>query len=381
MRQIAALRRFAEIANAHLLNGGSGAARSYRFVKGWKPFFHPTPMSDSSRSRIPASPRDTFTPAPGYASIGLSGEDTRWFEDFDSRFVSFTDYAQNALGHSRASCRTYRSAFQNFRRFLIVSAQTAKGTPAAQMYAIDEWVAWNRRRGLSQVSTSTFWRSLRPFMKYLVRVQGIQNPFDGTKMPSLPKLVPKAKKASECRQILSAARNYPWRTTFQRSRAVAIFGLLIYAGLRRNEVVGLEYADVNFDTGTILVRKGKGRFGGKDRVAYMNDELRIILRDHVRERQHRGYTAPSFFISTKTAQGLSVGQMIRVVRAVRSASGVDFSIHSLRHSFVTLLLQSGVPIHVAKELAGHTTIQTTAGYLRVWDEEKRAHIQRLHLPK
>jgi site-specific recombinase XerD len=260
------------------------------------------------------------------------------------------------------------------------NAQRANRAPATQMYGIDEWVAWNRRRGLSAVSTSTFWRSLRPFMKYLVRQDGIQNPFDGTRMPPIPKLLPKAKRPSECRHILDSARNYPWRTPFQRARAVAIFGLLIYAGLRRNEVTSLRFLDVNLDAGTVLVQKGKGRFGGKDRVAYMNDALRLILREYIRERQQRGYTAPAFLISTKTGQGLSVGQMIRIVKSVRAASGIRFSIHSLRHSFVTLLLQSGVPIHIAKELAGHTSIQTTAGYLQVWDEEKRTHIQRLRLP-
>ena len=111
----------------------------------------------------------------------------------------------------------------------------------------------------------------------------------------------------------------------------------------------------------------------------MNDELRVILRDYVRERQRVGYTAPGFLISTKTKQGLSVGQMIRIVKAVRAASGIAFSIHSLRHSFVTMLLQAGIPIHVAKELAGHTSILTTEGYIGVWDEEKRKHIQRLRL--
>ena len=53
--------------------------------------------------------------------------------------------------------------------------------------------------------------------------------------------------------------------------------------------------------------------------------------------------------------------------------------HSLRHSFVTMLLKSGVPIHVASELAGHTDIRTTAHYLRVFDDEKRQVIKRLRL--
>ena len=53
--------------------------------------------------------------------------------------------------------------------------------------------------------------------------------------------------------------------------------------------------------------------------------------------------------------------------------------HSLRHSFVTMLLKNGVPLHVASELAGHNDIATTAGYLRVFDEDKRGEIKRLRL--
>jgi site-specific recombinase XerD len=306
-------------------------------------------------------------------------EHLAWFEAFDRKFVDFTDYALHFLGHSRASCRTYRASFQNFRRYLVECAQHDRAEPAARMYTIDQWVQWNRRRGLSAISTSTFWRGLRPFFKYLVRQEGIQNPFDGTSMPPIPSLVPKARKASECRHILNSARNYPWKTVFHRLRAVALFGVLIYAGLRRGEVTKLEFADVNLEEGTILVRRGKGRFGGKDRVAYINQDLALILRDYIRERQRLGYICPAFFVSTQTKQGLSEAQFIRIVKLVRAASGIPFSIHSLRHSFVTMLLQSGVPLHVAKELAGHTNIQTTEGYLRVWDEEKKEQIRKLRL--
>jgi site-specific recombinase XerD len=42
-----------------------------------------------------------------------------------------------------------------------------------------------------------------------------------------------------------------------------------------------------------------------------------------------------------------------------------------------MLLRSGVPLHVARELAGHTSITTTAGYLRVWDEDKRDQIRKV----
>ena len=72
-------------------------------------------------------------------------------------------------------------------------------------------------------------------------------------------------------------------------------------------------------------------------------------------------------------------QFRRIVRLVRIGSGIPFTVHSLRHSFITMLLQNGIPLHAAKELAGHASIVTTEGYLKVWDEELREHANRLRL--
>lgn len=90
------------------------------------------------------------------------------------------------------------------------------------------------------------------------------------------------------------------------------------------------------------------------------------------------YTCPELFAS-RANKGLSVNQLKRLTTLIQRASGVAFSPHCLRHSFVTHLLRSGVAINVAQELAGHASITTTAGYLRVWDEDKKAQIARLRL--
>jgi site-specific recombinase XerD len=331
----------------------------------------------SSRTPAPDDPGCTDAQMQERTALALSPDDTRVLDELDRKHEAFVDHARHVLNHSAATCRLYRHGYLNFRRFLLIGAGRVE--LAVRIHAIEEWVAWNRKRGCSAVSTNTYWRALSPFYAYLEKREGLQSPFRGMKMPRVPVALPKARTADECRRILSAAANYPWRTEFQRVRAVAIFGLLIFAGLRRGEVTRLLYTDVNLEAGTIRILKGKGRHGGKDRTAYMNDELRNVLKAYVRERARRRYVCPEFFVSIVRGQGLSVGQLIRIVKAVRRASGIPFSIHSLRHSFVTMLLQSGVPIHVAKELAGHTDINTTAGYLRVWDDEQRTQIRRLKL--
>jgi site-specific recombinase XerD len=336
-------------------------------------------MTRSRTARHPAPRRAERPDAPEHAGVTslLTPHDDAFLDALDRRFASFLDHARHVLNHSAATCAGYRTGYLNFRRFLVVGRNGRQ--VAVMTHAIDEWIAWNRKRGCSPVSVNTYWRSARVFFQFVERTDGTENPFRAKKMPPIPAPVPKARTQDECRRILAAASNYPWRTEFQRVRAVALFGVLIFAGLRRGEVTRLLYTDVDVDTGTIRIVRGKGRNGGKDRTAYMNDELQSLLRVYLRERARCGFTCPEFFASMTSRRGLSVHQFIRLFRLVRTASGIRFSIHSLRHSFVTMLLQSGVPIHIAKELAGHTDINTTAGYLRVWDDEQRAHIRRLKI--
>lgn len=336
-------------------------------------------MSQRKTTRSPAPRIKTCSVAPVQEAVAraLRPSEEQFLEEFDRKFRVFVEHARLYMNHSAATCRGYRAGYQNLRRFFV--ATIARSELAVRVYAIEEWVAWNRQRGCSAVSTNTYWRAVRVFYAYLEKHHSTPSPFRGMKMPGIPARVPKARTAEECRRILSAAGNYPWRTNYQRVRAVAIFGLLMFAGLRRGEVTRLLYSDVNTEGRTIRIERGKGRYGGKDRTAYMNDELRDALRAYPKERARLGFVCPEFFCSVTTGRGLSIHQFVRVFKLVRRASGIAFSIHSLRHSFVTMLLQSGVPIHVAKELAGHTDINTTAGYLRVWDAEQRDQIRRLRL--
>jgi integrase len=218
---------------------------------------------------------------------------------------------------------------------------------------------------------------LRIFFNDLEKRDGIPNPFAKRRAPALPARVPKAYSAKDCAHILTATQNIPWASEYDRTRAVALFGTMLYAGLRRGELLRLNFTDVNLDAGTIRIVRGKGRAGGKDRTAYFGPELREILIRFVQQRRLRRIEGPAFFASTTTGRAISLATLKRIHDRVRGASGIPFSLHALRHSFVTMLLASGVPLHVAQELAGHTNIVTTAGYLRVWDEDKRREIQKV----
>ena len=312
-------------------------------------------------------------------AVGSNADNEALLTWLDARFSSFLDYVSTVRSHSAWSARWYVCGYQNFRRYLVDGLGLPPEGFQQRVFGIESWVHWNRSRGLGPVATNTYWRAVRRFFGDLEERDQVQNPFGGVKAPPLPRRNPKAHAPAECRRILAAAENYPWPTRFEAVRAVALLGTVLYAGLRKSELLRLEWRDVDLVAGTILVVRGKGRYGGKDRTTYIPAELKAILRGYIDERNRHRITCPEFFASVQRRAGIRQGTLKRLVQLVRPAAGVRFSLHTLRHSYVTWLLRSGVPIHVAQDLAGHASVVTTSVYLRVFDEDKRAAVEKLRL--
>lgn len=339
-------------------------------------------MFPRSKSR-PSTRRVAGRPSPDAQVVTELPADAAVFrfqtlEDVDLRFAEFLEHAEFALGHSRDSVRGYKGTYGNFRRFLKAHANVPL---PARLCDIEGWISWNRKRDgqkpLSSVTINTYYRQLRPFFRDLEHRDGIPNPFDTVPPPRLPKQrLPKARTFQECQQILATAEHHDWLNAFERWRAVAILGLFLYAGLRKGEVLRLGFSHVNLQDATIFIASGKGE---KDRVVTMAPELRTILARYIGERRlrFRDTAGPAFITSTQTRQGISETSLRRIIRKVRAASGITFSMHSLRHSFITTLLNNGTPIHVAQHLAGHSKITTTAGYLALTDGDLRREIQKM----
>jgi integrase len=285
------------------------------------------------------------------------------------------------MRYSDMSIGWFVNGFRNFELFLQAAAHLPEAEFDYRIFALDQWIAWNSERGISHLTMNGYWRSVRTFFKNRAIEKRLPNPFDGHATPKAQPPVPKAKSPTECAAILHAARNYPWRTEMQRELAMATMATMLYTGLRKSELFHLANEDVDLDEGTIRVVKGKGRYGGKTRVAFMPPELIRILRSYLRTRKEaRLHETTSFFVTAVKGVPLADGPLREIVRAVSRASGVKFSPHILRHSFVTQLIRSSVPLAIVKELAGHAHIETTLGYTGLIDEDRQREIRKLHYP-
>jgi integrase/recombinase XerD len=146
----------------------------------------------------------------------------------------------------------------------------------------------------------------------------------------------------------------------------AALGTAYGAGLRVSEVVALKVGDIDSERMLLRVEQGKGR---NDRHAMLSPQLLDLLREWWAEGRRRGVLLPRgwLFPSRNPIEPLSTRQLNRAIHAAVEAAGIKkrVSMHTLRHSFATHLLEQNTDIRVIQVLLGHAKLDTTALYTRV----------------
>jgi site-specific recombinase XerD len=131
-------------------------------------------------------------------------------------------------------------------------------------------------------------------------------------------------------------------------------------GLRVSEIVHLKVGDIDSARMLIRVEQGKGR---KDRYVMLSPDLLALLRRWWRAARPQGWLFPG----RDPGQPITTRQLDRACKAAAAAAALDkrVSMHTLRHSFATHLLERRTDIRVIQVLLGHSKLDTTARYTRV----------------
>ena len=141
------------------------------------------------------------------------------------------------------------------------------------------------------------------------------------------------------------------------------------AGLRASEVVSLKVDDIDSERMTLRVEQGKGR---RDRYAMLSPVLLERLRAWWRVAHAQGKMLPNgwLFPGLNPMDPLSTRQLNRAIHAAAEAAQIDkrVSMHTLRHSFATHLLEQKVDIRLIQVLLGHKKLETTTIYTHVATE-------------
>lgn len=252
------------------------------------------------------------------------------------------------------------------------------GQLPVQVRVLERWLGALRRGGANHTTVNYYWRMLHAGLKRLGARTGMAEPTQFLPIPRPGRPLPRFLTREAFEAVLHAAANRQWPGgPFERRRNVGIVAMMGLGGLRRGEVLRLEVADVDLRSSSITVRRGKGRGGGKGRVVYMPPGLGSALSAYLDERAERQGASGRLFLSTRGDRPIGVITIRRLCEVLSRVAGVHVAPHMFRHTYATLLRQSGVPDRISMEQLGHSSLTVLQRYSHVTDEERRDVVERL----
>lgn len=260
----------------------------------------------------------------------------------------------------------YLRAVKRLTKFLARSpdSATAEDLRAFQKQLVND--------GVSASTINATIRGLRFFFETTLERPTLMKRMSTVRMPDR---LPMVLSAEDAARLLNAAPNL-------KSRAA--LSVAYGAGLRASEVCHLKLTDIDSERMFIRVEQGKG---SRDRQAMLSPTLLQLLRAWWREGRRLGKMLPNgwLFPGIDPIAPLSTRQLNRMCKVAAAAAELDkrISMHTLRHSFATHLLEQQTDIRVIQVLLGHKKLTTTARYAHVATKllnEVQSPLDRITLP-
>jgi site-specific recombinase XerD len=164
----------------------------------------------------------------------------------------------------------------------------------------------------------------------------------------------------------------------KRERDRLLLALFAYAGLRRSELLGLDWDDVDLQRRLLRVRVAKG---GRQRVVPIHPALVPLIVDYLSTRC--GDPEPALFVGVqgkRLSPTILAQTFLRYARAAGVTDRKRVTPHTLRHVFASELLSAGANLRQIQDLLGHKHLDSTQRYTRVTAYELRGAIKRLRWP-
>lgn len=168
--------------------------------------------------------------------------------------------------------------------------------------------------------------------------------------------LPKFFSKEEVRRILDHTDNLK-----HKAMLMAIYS----CGLRLSELLNLKIVDVRSSDQILRINQSKGN---KDRIVSLPDKLLGVLRDYYQVYKPQDY----LFEGDKGGRYSERSVQLVLKKALTKAKvKTNGTVHTLRHSYATHLIQSGIDIRIVQELLGHDSIKTTMIYTHITDVDKK----------
>lgn len=278
-------------------------------------------------------------------------------QKLDFLFQRYLHHGQVIRNYAPDTVRGYNDVFKFFLRHTHHEFLDDISHHSMERYLYNGRV----NRNWSTVTFRHHFKYFNTFFKWCIEKKLLnQNPLDGIEKPSLEKKLPRRLTREESQLVLDTSFHMPYRHRFERFRNRAIVGLMLFAGLRLKEVVTLKTNHVCLTNNTLFIEQAKG---GKDRFIPINSRLRMILDEYWQDRLRLKRENAQFIIGINANRSFGREGVRKVFGRLRVETGLDFTPHTLRHSFAVLMLEGGCDIYALSQMMGHSKITTTTIYL------------------
>lgn len=238
--------------------------------------------------------------------------------------------------------------------------------------ALRGFLGWCRRGGRSRRTAARKLSAVRTFFRFLHREDLIpDNPTRAVRAPRIDKRLPGHLSTADVGAVFDAAEARAAANTLADTRDLLILEMLYGSGLRLSELYGMNLEDLDRERGMVRVR-GKG---DKERIVPVSrSALRALERYELRRAEVLGASpAPkqqsALLVNTRGGRLSRRSIQSSVRRSLQAAAGASgLSVHALRHSFATHLLEQGADLMAVKELLGHASLRTTQIYTHTTKE-------------
>lgn len=291
----------------------------------------------------------------------------------------------------------------------IVSVRVRPNTLAAYRYNVDRYLVPDlgrkrlvqmsarelrlyfeslKRRGIGARTVKYVHSTLRAALEDAVREEIIDKNVAGlVRVQGPPRMEREPLSVDEVRTLLKSSRD---------DRLFAMFVVFALLGMRRSEVLGLRWVDVDLDEGFLQVRRGVQRIDGQlmvlptktarsrrtiplPRMVVRVLEVHRRAQDLERVQLAERWPESGYVFTTQIGTPIDPRNCTRVVQAACKKAGLRVvRLHDFRHGCVSVLLGLGVPPRTAMDIAGHSTIEMTMNvYGHVTLDEKREALDKL----
>ena len=300
----------------------------------------------------------------------------------DADVSRFLKHLESERRLSPRTVVSYRKDLEDLRIFLddhYGQGRWAWGT--VERIDFRAFMGWCERKNLTRRTVARKLSAIRTFYRFLhIEDRVPSDPARTLRSPKIEKRLPGHVTAGNIETVFSGAEARAAENTFRGTRNLVILELLYGSGLRLSELHGLDLLDLDLGQEQAKVL-GKGK---KERLVPITGSAKRAIGRYLPRRLEVSSESVASdlgaLLLNPAGKRLSRRSIQNVIRRFLddAAPGEGLSVHSLRHSFATHLLDAGADLMAVKELLGHVSLSTTQVYTHTSKERLREVYRKSH---